>query len=375
MSMRFLLAAYDPSRQTNGSYWAWAHPDIPANLPDTLYDRLLDEDKPAHSADILKLQDPDHCRGGCVGIDRTWCCIYRFLYGGLDRSNRQCFVLVCAFAFRRDLARSDWLEVLTQGPWAELLARGDGGSLVPPPARQWEIDVARLELSTRVRPQLDRHGKQEGIGEKGVRQVACTASDQLSGTELFNCRVHWFPPSDLWTELIVEKKPAVWNSPAPVEVARAAEVRVIDVAPPVQHSPLSSLVNGLPNAIAGLAILALGIIALVLMVPWLNGRWSRQEIIERAGNVQDGSRNDDPGGRASDRGSNETIVRSGNRPPDRQPSIEIRGLNKRIDGLREEIETMREEYSRDREQYSRAIQALEKNVEKLKIQSQPRPLK
>jgi hypothetical protein len=356
--MKLLLAAYDPSRQSNGSYWAWAHPGIPSDLPGQVYEQFNDEDKPAQSGDILNLQKRDHCRGGCVGLDRSWCCIYRFLYGGIDRSNRQCFVLICAFSSRRDLARTDWLAVLNQGPWNELLVRGDGGLLVPPATRQWDFEVARLEPDPRLRRQLDGHGKLVDFGEKGVRKVVHVASEELGGTEPFHCRVHWFPPSDLFAELIVDKKRAVWVPEAPAEVAYPAEVRTIS-ADRVQYSKWPLLAYGLPFAVT-----TLGLIALFLLVPRLTHWQSVEDSAERPSLEDRASR----GGRsdlmASSGRPGEFSVPSRGQIPVHERPAEIEVLIKRVD-------TVKHEFAKMRDDHAQQIKTLKEELDNLKKQFEP----
>lgn len=204
--MKLLMAAYDPSRKGQNGYWSWMHPDLPAGLPSLFYEILSPEDKPSATAEIVILQKPENCRGGCLAIDDEWGCVYRFGYGGLDRSLRQSFVLLAGFAPRKDLGLGDWLTSLQAGHWLKFLDRGETGFLPPADCSLTLAEATSVPDPKQVRQARDT-GRLFGAGEAGIRSVAGVASNELVGKNSFHCRIRQFPPSDLSAELSVEKKP------------------------------------------------------------------------------------------------------------------------------------------------------------------------
>ena len=222
--MKLLMAAYDPSQKGQNGYWSWTHADLPADLPALFYEMLSSDDKPSAAAEILQLQNPENRRGGCLAIDDDWGCVYRFFYGGLDRSLRQSFVLVAGFAPRKDLGRCNWLTPMLSGRWSEFLHRGDKGPLLPPPDDSWALVEATSVPDPKQARQARDTGRLYSAGEAGIRSVADVTSGELVGRNSFHCRIRLFPPTDLSAELSVEKKPLLSFANRQVGTARAEEI-------------------------------------------------------------------------------------------------------------------------------------------------------
>ena len=129
--MRFLLAAYDPAHETpDGSYWVWAHPDLPADVRNSFYYEIAARNLPEKPNELLA----DDCHGGWAAINDTWACWYRFLDGGRDLRGRPGrFVLICAFCGRRDNANTNGFGVLESPPFQNMVKVAAFARPLPPP--------------------------------------------------------------------------------------------------------------------------------------------------------------------------------------------------------------------------------------------------
>jgi hypothetical protein len=98
--MRFYLACYDPGGDaTDGSFWAWQHPALKADMLDEFYYGFASKHLPLPSTQSARfLTLPNGLCGGCAGISHQWSCWYRFVDGGSDvRGRPGRIVLLAAF--------------------------------------------------------------------------------------------------------------------------------------------------------------------------------------------------------------------------------------------------------------------------------------
>lgn len=166
--MQLYLAAYDPSCQAeNGTYWTFAHPEIPsAALDETYYSHL----RRALPADVTG--DELTKVIGLAALDE-WVCYFRVVDGGRDRRNRPGrYVFVCAFARRTEARAQDPDEVWESQAVAELVNRSATECPVSKPsASSFSVDSKIDSCDPALLSRLIRLGRLEWSDKEARREM------------------------------------------------------------------------------------------------------------------------------------------------------------------------------------------------------------